>query len=149
MFSLFSFWRIQLWFAPTWKATETNFKSISFSRQLQLKETSSSTQNCTAPATPVLLCMRPYDELDRATDLNLGQANQKGAFLTQTNSSSTQSNRKLNHHNKGGGAEVGVTTTKTVSERNAHKTTVLNSVCSKQYKIKKQDYCFKKQIFFN
>lgn len=45
--------------------------SVSFSRQLQQKETSSNTQNCTAPATPVLLFMRPYDELDRATDLHL------------------------------------------------------------------------------
>lgn len=56
------------WFAPTRKATETNFTSISFSRQLQQKKTLSSTQNCTAPAMPILLFMRPHDH---ATYLSL------------------------------------------------------------------------------
>jgi len=43
---------------------------------------------------------------------------------------------------------VGTTVTRAASERNTHENNTLNSVCSKQYKIKNLNNCFKKQIFF-
>lgn len=46
--------------------------------QLSLSAKGNCTQNCTAPALPMLLFMRPHDELDHATDLSLKwQATQK------------------------------------------------------------------------
>lgn len=112
------------------------------------------TQNCTAPAMPMLLFMRPRNELDHATDLSLKwQATQKkGVFLSQISSPSTQSNRKVNHHNRGGGAEVGTTVRRAASERNTHKNNTLNAVCSKQYKMKKAKLALEKtdfDFFFN
>lgn len=142
---LFSFWRDHTWFAPTWKATENNVTNISFSHHFWKEETASQTalpqqcQCCSSLDHVMSWIMQPISIWN---DKQL----KKGVFLSQISSPSPKTKRKVSHHRRGG-AEVG-TAVPGAARRETHRKTTLNSICSKQNKMKKGKLAFQEMHFY-